>query len=320
MTKQTNKTATAKNSLIWTAIGSFVIGASLAGGITYVSVAGGKGDDIASKGVVAKLGDKEITSTELYDSMVKSYGTTSLEGLVADRLTLLEAEKEGIKIKDDAVQAELDKLVAEYGSQDALEEALKAYGQGMDDLKEDITTYLKLVELLSARVDTSEKALKEYYEKNKVNYDQKEQVRASHILVADEKTAKEVLAKLKEGTEWDELAKTYSQDYYAEAKDKDGSDLGYFGHDEMDETFEKAAFALKVGEISEPVKTEHGYHIIKVTDKAEAKESTFETAKEQVKKTLLDEAMKTEYSAWYEEKLADYKYENFLEPKEDKKK
>ena len=88
------------------------------------------------------------------------------------------------------------------------------------------------------------------------------QVRASHILVKTEKEANEILEQIKAGKDFAELAKKYSQC----PSGKRGGDLGYFGRGRMVPEFENAAFSTPKGEVSKPVKTQFGYHIIKVTD------------------------------------------------------
>lgn len=91
-----------------------------------------------------------------------------------------------------------------------------------------------------------------------------ERVRASHILVPTEKDAEKILAELKKGKDFAELAKKYSKC----PSSKNGGDLGFFGRGQMIKEFENAAFSLNSGEISKPVKTKFGYHIIKVVSKS----------------------------------------------------
>ena len=88
-------------------------------------------------------------------------------------------------------------------------------------------------------------------------------IRASHILVEKHSQALKVLEELKKGVDFKDLARKYSQ---CPSK-KRGGDLGFFGRLQMVKEFEQAAFALKVGEVSQPVKTQFGYHIIKRTGK-----------------------------------------------------
>ncbi|WP_060210603.1 peptidylprolyl isomerase [Sporosarcina koreensis] len=95
----------------------------------------------------------------------------------------------------------------------------------------------------------------------------KTEVHARHIVVKDEETAKEVLAKLKDGGDFAELAKEFSTEPVA--KDT-GGDLGWFGPGKMVQEFEDAVYALKKGDLSEPVKTSFGYHIIELLDTRKA--------------------------------------------------
>ena len=80
----------------------------------------------------------------------------------------------------------------------------------------------------------------------------------------------------------------------------------------MVKEFEEVAFALGVGEVSEPVKTEYGYHIINVEEKKEAKEANYEESKSEIKDILLEQKMQTEYDTWLQELYKEYKIENLL--------
>src|SRR5690606_24013284 len=111
-----------------------------------------------------------------------------------------------------------------------------------------------------------------------------EQVRASHILVDEKAKAEELLAQLKNGADFAELAKEHSKDGSA----AQGGDLDYFGRGRMVAPFEEAAFALNVGEISDVVESQFGFHIIKLTDKKAAETATFEDKKEEIQKTVFD--------------------------------
>ena len=88
-------------------------------------------------------------------------------------------------------------------------------------------------------------------------------VRASHILVSDLETANKAIKELKSGSNFAIVAKKYSSC----PSSGNGGDLGFFGKGQMVKEFEDTAFSLEIGKISEPVKTQFGYHIIKVTEK-----------------------------------------------------
>jgi len=110
-----------------------------------------------------------------------------------------------------------------------------------------------------------------------------EEVHARHILLASEAEAKSVVAQLDKGADFAALAKQYSTDPNAQS----GGDLGYFGHDDMVPEFADAAFSLPVGEYTKtPVKTEFGWHVIKVEDRRVGKPPSFEDAREELSQDL----------------------------------
>ena len=153
-----------------------------------------------------------------------------------------------------------------------------------------------MMENISEKAKVTDQELKDYYDKHKSEFTQPEQVRARHILIkvpagADKKKweearkkALEIRAKLLKGESFSKLAEKYSDDPGSKAR---GGDLGYFGKGRMVPEFEKAAFSLKKGEISQPVKTTFGYHIIKVEDKKPARQRSFKEVEQQIRQKLL---------------------------------
>jgi len=140
-----------------------------------------------------------------------------------------------------------------------------------------------------------EEAQRRYYQENRQKFYQPAQVRASHILIRtnpqaseeDKLTAKlkldNIREELKQGANFAQLAEKYSED---PGSAKNGGDLGYFTAEDMVPAFSKAAFALKVGEVSPPVETSFGYHLIQVTGRREEKKPAFAEVASEIEKTL----------------------------------
>ena len=129
----------------------------------------------------------------------------------------------------------------------------------------------------------TEEEVKAAYDKEASKVKVSERVRARHILVQTEKEARDVLARLNKGEKFEDIAKQVSLDG---SKDY-GGDLGYFSAEEMVPEFSKAAFSLKVGETSEPVKTDYGWHVIKVEDRKQGGAQPFDQVKAGIKAVLM---------------------------------
>ncbi len=168
----------------------------------------------------------------------------------------------------DAVEKEIDK------EQEFIKE--------LENAKENLLKQYAIKSLLS-KVQVEEKEVKDYYDNNKEQFKEKESVKASHILVDGKEKADEILSELKNELSFDEAAKKYSK---CPSKSR-GGDLGFFNKGKMVPEFEKAAFSMDKEEISEPIKTQFGYHIIKVIDKKDSKQKTYEEAKDQIYKQLV---------------------------------
>jgi foldase protein PrsA len=221
----------------------------------------------ADSEVVVETKAGNITKDEFYDAMKDRFGEDVLTELVHEKVL-----SEEIEISDKEIQTEFDKLKNQYGDQ---------FSSIIEMQGEDVVKQMVKVDLL--RKKAAEKEVKVTDEDLKTYYDSLEgQIRASHILVADEATAKEVKEKLAKGEKFEDLAKEYSTD---PGSGQNGGDLGWFGKGSMVKEFEDAAFKLKEGEVSEPIKSQFGYHIIKVTETVkpfeEMKKSLTETVRNQ---------------------------------------
>jgi len=133
------------------------------------------------------------------------------------------------------------------------------------------------------RPEVTEEEIKAAYDEEAAKLAQTERVRARHILVGSEKEAKDILARIEKGEKFEDLAKQYSLDG---SKDY-GGDLGYFTAPEMVPEFSKAAFALKTGETSQPVKTDFGWHIIRLEDRKMGAAQPYDQVKPAIRSVLL---------------------------------
>lgn len=133
------------------------------------------------------------------------------------------------------------------------------------------------------RPQVTEEQIKAAYDQEASKVQQTERIRARHILVGTEKEAKDIVDRLNKGEKFEDLAKQYSLDG---SKDY-GGDLGYFTAPEMVPEFSKAAFALKVGEISQPVHTDFGWHVIRLEDRKMGAAQPYDQVKGAIRNVLL---------------------------------
>ena len=184
-----------------------------------------------------------------------------LRGVMTEKLLLAEARKQNI---------------------DQSPEVIKQ----LEDLKKKLVVKTFLDQKTSDMI--SEADLRREYDAMVKSMRDEKEMRARHILVATQEEAKDVKAKLADGKNFDALAKQYSKD---PGSAQQGGDLGYFTADKMVKEFADAAFTLKKGEVSDPVKTGFGWHIIKVEDVRKMTVPTFNQAKDTLRARLQDKKL-----------------------------
>ena len=243
-------------------------------GLISVSACGNSGNDN-----IVKTDAGNITQDQFYKELKDQVGDQVLQNMVYEKI-LSKKYKVTKKEIDNKVQELMDQN--QITSQDQLEQVLAQNGSTVQDLRDNVKFQLLVFKATTDGVKVSDKEMQDYFDKNK---DSLVQVKASHILVKDEKTANEVEQKIKNGEDFAKLAETYSTD--TATKDK-GGDLGWFNKGVMYQEFEDKAFSMKKGEISAPVKTDAGWHIIKLVDKKD----TLDDFKSQVKEAVLQSKAK----------------------------
>ena len=278
------------------------------------------GADIAESDIEAQIKPQlEKMAAQLPPALVEQYKKQLrqqvTERMIVERLLDEKAKAVGIVVTEEEVIDQIKKMASAQKPPLSLEDfkvLIEAYGRSFDEVKQQIQKglgYQKLMEAQWAgKINVTEDDAKKYYSENTNEFKIPEQVRASHILIkpapiaalrqqgvgADPNTdpneakakarakTEGLLKQIKGGADFAELARANSDC----PSSKQGGDLNFFGRGQMALAFEKAAFELKVGQVSDIVETKFGYHIIKVTDHKDPNNIAFEQAKGDIVNSL----------------------------------
>lgn len=206
--------------------------------------------------------------------------------LVDTYLLLTEGKKGDFLPTDEEVEANFTKLISQFPSQEQFENTLKEMGDTIETVKERLKDDIVLKSYIEgefySKINIADDEVSAFYTENEDKFVTPNQVKASHILVKEEDKIKEINEKLKSGESFEELAKAESEC----PSGQNGGDLGLFGKGKMVPEFETAAFALGLNEVSEPFKTDFGFHIVKVTEKSEGGKQTLEDVTDGIKRHL----------------------------------
>ena len=216
-----------------------------------------------------------------------------LDELITEKLVTKAAA--GFTVPQAEVDAQIAKIKAQFPSEEDFGKQLAQVGQSPEQLNDTIRKMLQQEQWLESQIagktEVTDEEAKQFYEANKAEFQQPDTVKASHILflvskedsqeIVDQKleAAKTAEARAKKGEDFGALAKELSEEPGAK---ESGGDLGFFPKDRMVPEFSEVAFSQKVGDISDPVRTQFGWHVIKVTDKKAAGTVPYEEVKAQL--------------------------------------
>jgi len=243
-----------------------------------------------------------------------------IDNMIIERLLDEKVKSANIVVSDANADAKINEMTSQQGTTiENLKQMLQAEGQSFDTFRQRVKKGMQYEKLLDAEIagktDVNDADAKEYYSLHVGDFNAPQaSVRASHILITPEvkapgadpneakaaakAKAEQLLKQVKDGADFAALAKEHSS---CPSKAK-GGDLGFFSKGRMVKPFEDAAFALKVGQVSDVVETDFGYHIIKLTAKREPGILPFEDAKQEVI-DYLKQSKQTDFQNQFIEKL-----------------
>lgn len=260
-----------------------VLAAAVIGLAIYAFVPGNSG------ATIAKVNGTSISQEDVFSKIVKynhDYVADIIEAAIDEKVIDQELKAKNITLTDADLDAEMNAFRLKYPDDADFQSLLSYYGMSEADLKENLKQSTQLRLLLQDSVTVTDEQIQAYFDENKANLGgHGERVSASHILVADEETAKDIISQLDQGADFATLAAQYGTDGTAQT----GGDLGFFEKTDMVAEFSDAAFALELNTYSkEPVKTTYGYHVILKTGAEEAYEPTLDNLKAAIKTELIN--------------------------------
>jgi foldase protein PrsA len=219
----------------------------------------------------------------------------AVEQAIGAKLLLNEAARLDLKVPDEMIDKKLQTLVEQSGGAEMFAQRLMETGLTEEQLRQNMAEGSK-VDLLIERIceglsDPTEEEMKRFYDNNKEHYRQPERVAASHILIRpssdndDDRVVAEsklegIAKEVQDGKDFGELAAQHSE---CPSGKQNGGSLGWFGRGMMVPEFEEAAFSMAVGDISDIIETQFGFHIIMKTGEDEGGQAGFEEARDKIR-------------------------------------
>jgi peptidyl-prolyl cis-trans isomerase C len=231
---------------------------------------------------------------------VKAVKMNILNQLIEKKILMSEAAKLGIVVSEAEVNEQIKNIMGEYPDTETFKNRMKEQKIDLASWKKEIEYQIMLDKLVKAvaggDATVAPADVEKYYNDHRDQYDSPTRVRALQIMVETKEQAETIRNEIEGGADFSELAKKYSVSPDSEK----GGDLGYFSEDEMPPAF-SVVFSMKVGDLSDVVASEYGFHIFKVIDRREAKVLTLDEARPEIEERLKRIKTEEKYGAWFEE-------------------
>ena len=247
-----------------------------------------------------------------------------LDGLIDREVLYQESQKAGIKVPDQKIDDQMAGIKKRFPNEEEFKKAMASMGLTEEEVRLQVQRGLAIRELIDQKVASSivvtDEETKAFYDENPQFFKQPEQVKASHILIKVEPTAddatkaaarkkiEDTRKKLSDGGDFAELAKEYSEGPSAPR----GGDLGYFRRGQMVKVFEDTAFSMKINEVSGPVESRFGYHLIKVYDKKPEQTLAYADVKDKIAQRMKQDKIQQAAKEYVGNLKKDAKIEKFL--------
>ncbi len=249
--------------------------------LLLVGVVGAVGCSPSLKRPVARVGDRTVTAGELQRELVATKGAAQLLQMIDTSLIAKAAEEKGLSVPPEQIEFKVEHGIGEMTSKTELLRRLEQMGQTLDDYKAAARAELLLDALARSLVDTSDKQLRAYYERERSRFKHGPQVHARWMLFQDKASAEAVRGVLNEpGADFGGLARGVSSDSVTAEK---GGDMGFFEAKDYAPEVGKVAFALKEGQISDVFAVPDGWAILQAIEKRPAGEQSFEAVKDMLR-------------------------------------
>lgn len=234
---------------------------------------------------IATVNGEKITKSQLDNRLEGQAGKTMLQQMVDTAIVLQYGKQQNITVTDAEIQTQLNQLEARFPA-GQFEQILSQQGLTLDDAKNIERVQLIIKKAVDKQITITDAQIADFYNKNRSTYSTPPQVRARHILVKTKPEAEAIEAQLAKGADFATLAKKFSTD--PGSKDA-GGELGWFQATQMVKPFSDEAFSLNVGQISPPINTPFGWHIIQVEGKRPAHQSSLAEASPKIRDMLMQQ-------------------------------